>query len=269
MIRPSSISALSAALVYSTITTQAALVGWWDFEEGTGATTADQSGNGNDGTLGAAAVWSTTEAAPGSTASIRFDGTDLSNVIMNGYKAPQVGGTISRTLSAWIKSAPGVSPLGGDMGIFGFGQNANGEKWNFRTQDDNGTIDGNIRVEVNGGYITGSTVVVDNTWHHVAMTWEDDGTPNVQEVKLYVDGVLEIVNTSQSNVINTDTVNGIDLNIGDDHSGRNWNGWLDDIRIYDEVLDANAIAALAAVPEPSSALLGFLGLGSLLLRRHR
>lgn len=261
-------ASISSALLYSTMISEAALVGHWDFEEGTGTTTADQSGNGNTGTLGAGAIWSTTEFAPGSTASILFDGTDFANVIMNGYKAPEVGGTNSRTLSAWIKSAPGVLPEASNMGIFGYGQNVNGEKWNFRTQNDNGPIDGNIRVEVNGGYIIGSTVVIDNSWHHVAMTWENDGTPNVQDVKLYVDGVLETISIDLTNVVNTDTVNGIDLSISDDHSGRNWNGWLDDIRIYDEALDANAIAALA-VPEPSASLLGFLSLGTLLLRRRR
>ena len=102
------------------------------------------------------------------------------------------------------------------------------------------------------------------------MTWEDDGSPDITDALLYVDGVLETISISLDEVIHTDTVNGIDLAISDDHSQREWNGWLDDIRIYDEVLGANEIATLAgAVPEPSSGLLGLLGLGALFLKRRR
>jgi MYXO-CTERM domain-containing protein len=270
MIHP---AATAAALLYSTALSQAALVGFWDFEEGSGTTTADQSGGAHTGTLGVGATWSTAEFAPvpsGSTASIAFDGTDLAHVLMNGYKADEVGGTNSRTLAAWIKSAPGVTVANSNLGIFGYGANVAGDKWNFRTQNQNGPMDGNIRVEVNGGYIVGSTVVIDNMWHHVAMTWEDDGSPDITDALLYVDGVLETISISLTEEIHTDTVNGIDLAISDDHSQREWNGWLDDIRIYDEVLGANEIATLAgAVPEPSSGLLGLLGLGALFLKRRR
>ena len=272
MFHPASFATIAAALLCSTTSSHAAIIGLWDFEEGTGTTTADQSGGGHTGTLGTGATWSTAEFAPvpsGSTASIAFDGTDFAHVIINGYKADEIGGTNSRTLAAWIKSAPGVTPATSNMGIFGYGENMAGDKWNFRTQQQNGPIDGNIRVEVNGGYIIGSTVVIDNTWHHVAMTWEDDGTPNVTDVLLYVDGVLETISSSLEEEIHTDTVNGIDLAISDDHSQREWNGWLDDVRIYDEVLGANEIAALAGVPEPSTGLLGLLGLGALFLKRRR
>ena len=272
MIRPASFASITTALLCSTTTSQSAIIGLWDFEEGAGTTTADQSGGGHTGTLGTGATWSTDEFAPvpsGSTSSIAFDGTNFAHVLINGYQADEIGGTNSRTLAAWIKSAPGVTPLASNMGIFGYGENQAGDKWNFRTQNNNGPIDGNIRVEVNGGYIVGSTVVIDNEWHHVAMTWEDDGTPNITDALLYVDGVLETVSISLDEVIHTDTVNGIDLAISDDHSQREWNGWLDDVRIYDEVLDANAIATLAGVPEPSTSLFSMLGLGALFLSRRR
>ena len=242
------IATLTAAALSSSSLTHAELIGWWDFEEGAGPTTADKSGGGHTGTLGTGATWSTTEFAPvssGSNASIAFDGSDLAHVLMNGYKADEIGGTNSRTLAAWIKSAPGVTPLGSNLGVFGYGANVGGQKWNFRTQDQNGPIDGNIRVEVNGGYIIGSTVVIDNTWHHIAMTWEDDGSPNVEDVLLYVDGVQETISIALARSIDTNTATGIDFRISDDHSQREWNGWLDDIRIYNEVLDAAEILELA------------------------
>jgi len=79
------------------------------------------------------------------------------------------------------------------MGIVAWGQDSPGEKWIFRTQDDNGTA-GALRVEVNGGFVVGSTDIVDGQWHHVAATWENDGTPNVLDVQLYVDGVRQTGN---------------------------------------------------------------------------
>ena len=39
--------------------TETGLVGYWNFEEGTGTTTADQSSNGNDGALSNGVTWST------------------------------------------------------------------------------------------------------------------------------------------------------------------------------------------------------------------
>ena len=112
MFHPASFATIAAALLCSTTSSHAAIIGLWDFEEGTGTTTADQSGGGHTGTLGTGATWSTAEFAPvpsGSTASIAFDGTDFAHVIINGYKADEIGGTNSRTLAAWIKSAPGVN----------------------------------------------------------------------------------------------------------------------------------------------------------------
>ena len=38
---------------------EAGLVGYWDFEEGSGTTTTDQTSNANDGTLNGGVTWST------------------------------------------------------------------------------------------------------------------------------------------------------------------------------------------------------------------
>ena len=48
---------------------------------------------------------------------------------------------------------------------------------------------------------------------------------------------------------------------------RQFNGWIDDLRIYDEVLTAGQIEDLAGVPEPGS--LALLGMGGLLIARRR
>ncbi|MCX8239896.1 MAG: hypothetical protein OSB05_13835, partial [Akkermansiaceae bacterium] len=223
------------------------LLAHFDFEEGAGMTTTDVSGNGLVGNFdpidGTGPAWDTADVPPllaGTTAAVEFDGTG-DRIVITGYKAQELSGTTARTLMAWVKSR-GVSPNGTEnMGILAFGQNQLGDKWNFRAENNNGAVPGGLRVEVNGGYIVSTTNIVDATWHHVAMTFEDDGTPDVEDILLYVDGQLEIPSVFLAQEIHTDTANGIDLRIGDDHSNRKWDGWIDDVRIYNYALTPEEI----------------------------
>jgi hypothetical protein len=43
-------------------------------------------------------------------------------------------------------------------------------------------------LNVSSGYITGSTRVTDDQWHHIAAVLEDNGSVDVNDVMLYVDG---------------------------------------------------------------------------------
>jgi hypothetical protein len=175
-----------------------------------------------------------------------MDGID-DQVNIVGYKG--ITGTGDRTIAAWIRTASNNPAL--NKGIVSWGANASTQKWTFRVQTGNGTP-GAIRIEANGGFFVGNTVVTDGEWHHVAVTWANDGTPDIQDAKLYVDGVLDAdfnsldtpPSASQSVAINT--ASSADVRIGDNFQlTHNWDGWMDDVRIYDEALDAIAIAELA------------------------
>ena len=236
-------------LTCSALFCRADLVGHWTFDEASGTTAGDSSANNRNGTIVGGAIWNTTDlpAIPsGSSASLQFDGVD-DQVDIVGYKG--ISGTGDRTISAWIRSGTNSTLL--NKGIVSWGTNLGTQKWTFRVQTQNGTA-GAIRIEANGGFFVGNTVVTDAEWHHVAVTWANDGTPDVLDAKLYVDGVLDAefgnVDTppsaSQSVAINTASI--ADVRIGDDfQTTHNWEGGIDDVRIYDEALDANAIAALA------------------------
>ncbi|MCH1508876.1 MAG: LamG domain-containing protein [Akkermansiaceae bacterium] len=98
-------------------------------------------------------------------------------------------------------------------------------------------------------------------WHHV--TWTNTAGSNEQSI--YVDGVLAVSGGAGGYGAN----GGQTLLIGTSNNGGSFNGDLDDVRVYDEVLSAAQIADLAtvAIPEPTSGIL--LSLASLALLRRR
>lgn len=228
---------------------RADLVAHWTFDEGSGAVAADSTVNGFGGTIVGGALWNTTDlpsVPSGTTAAIELDGVD-DQINIVGYKG--VTGTNDRTISAWIKTATSTTAL--DQAIVSWGSNVSTQKWTFRVQSQNGTP-GAIRIEANGGYLVGNTVVTDSEWHHVAVTWANDGSPDIQDAKLYVDGVLDAefgsldTPPSASLGIGINTASGNDVRIGENFViDRNWAGGIDDVRIYDEALDALAIETLA------------------------
>jgi len=252
-------------------------VAFWDFEDvkadvdaGVAGAVVDKSGNGRHGTGVADATLDTDvpialSDVRLSTTSLRLDGTG-DQVNITGYKG--VTGTDARTMSAWVKLEDDTAQQ--NRSILSWGSDSGGQKWNFRVQNSNGT-DGAIRVEVNGGFAVGSTDITDQDWHHVAAVWENDGSPNVNDLLLYVDGVLEGRSDVQGQSINTAV--GKDVQLGRDHENRRWKGWLDNVQIYDQALSAAQIHALAnPVPEPATGVLAVLGLVSLGLvcwRRRR
>jgi hypothetical protein len=282
-LRVSVLVLLIAAMFFATGgVAHAGIVAFWDFEgnktdvdNGVAGAVADKSGNGRHGKAIADATLDTDVAAALSgvglsTMSLQLDGSG-DQVNITGYKG--VTGTNARTMSAWVKLEDATPQQNGS--IMSWGANNGGQKWNFRVQNSNGT-DGAIRVEVNGGYIVGTTDISDQEWHHVAAVWENDGSPNVNDVLLYVDGVPDGFSVRRGRSINT--ASSKDVQLGRDHENRRWRGWMDDVRIYDEALSAEQIRALAnpvsaIIPEPSTflvwSLLAGLGIGVGWLRRKR
>jgi hypothetical protein len=77
-----------------------------------------------------------------------------------------------------------------------------------------------LRVECGHSNTWGTTLLTDGNWHHVAAVVEDDGSPDVSEIKLYVDGKLDpIAPGGTPRAINTST-------------GGKGQMYFDDIRLY-------------------------------------
>ncbi|HPE37087.1 MAG TPA: LamG domain-containing protein, partial [Spirochaetales bacterium] len=128
-----------------------------------------------------------------------------------------VSGSASRTVSAWIMTdASGA--------IISWGSNSVSKAWQFRiTGANEASPAGSLRVDVNGGYIAGTTDLRDGQWHHVAVVFDSSIGTDITDAQLYIDGVLEGAGSSQARTVNTD-LNGTDVRIGTDQNGRRFNG---------------------------------------------
>ncbi|MEP4079060.1 sulfatase-like hydrolase/transferase [Haloferula sp.] len=202
---------------------------WYPLDEVSGSTTAE-AGGGRFASLvnfpGDSSQWVSGKFRN----ALSFDsGPD--KIEVTGFTG--ISGSADRTVSAWINTS-----IGGTMGIMSWGNNANGNKWSFLVQG------GTLRLEVTGGYRHGATVINDGQWHHVACTFADDGSPDADDLLLYIDGVLEtnFVNTSSQSI---NTGSSATVVIGTDVQGRSFNGLLDDARIYARALTPTEIAELA------------------------
>jgi hypothetical protein len=153
-----------------------------------------------------------------------------SDVYVEAAEYPGVTGTDPRTLCAWIKTTTA------NRNIMSWGQNVAGQKWRMRVD-----ATGGLRIEVNGGYHYGGTNLADGQWHHVAVTFEDeDGTPDVLDTLLYVDGQPEAAAASLDEPIDTAATGAVRIGESPWHNAP-FIGVIDDARIYDKVLTEEQI----------------------------
>ena len=204
----------------------------WKMDETTGIVVSDSVGEYDGQTVNVTgAPW----VAGYLNNALKLDGVD-DYVDVAGYAG--VMGTSSRTCTAWIKA----NSTGKEQVIMSWGNGANGQKWMFRVQ-----ADGKLAVAVWGGYISGSVSVADGQWHHVAAVLVDDGSPSVDEIRLYVDGFPQTVTSSNSQAINT--VAGQTVQMGSVYNGAAqgsfFGGLLDEVRIYDVALTGEQILRVA------------------------
>jgi hypothetical protein len=195
------------------------LVAAYPFDEGSGTTVTDVSGNGNNGTV-SGATW-TTSGKYGHA--LVFNGTSALVTVNNSTKL-QLSNAM--TLEAWVN--PGtVSSIWQDVIYKG---------------NDNYYLEGtsgNGSVPAMGGTFGGSDVVLYgpaapllNTWTHLAGTY--DGTT----MRFYVNGT-QVATQPQTGAISTSTD---PLQIGGDTIyNQYFQGTIDEVRIYNVALSAAQI----------------------------
>ena len=195
------------------------LVGHWDFEEGSGTTAGDSSGNGNNGTLINGPIWSGVGAPTpqSNNNSLDFDGSDdlVSVGTLGGL------GTQEKSLSFWLNP----DSLANETRII-----SNSDDANFSIRFRNG------RVEVWGNQWRNiiPTAGAAGTWTHYVFNF--DGTGGVTGYKNSDVQLTNQVNENWSNIGIGDELNNF--------NGTHFDGLIDDVRIFDKTLSQNQINEL-------------------------
>ncbi len=206
------------------------LVGWWRFDEGSGTTVNDSSGNGHHGTVQGTAEWA--DGPQGFGGALGFSKTTGAYC---GVFDP-TGGTGTFTLTLWCL-------WDGTQSIQHFLTKSNG--W--------GATTAMFQIEVKGGHSDPARVdrlhlayqgapqavlnlVPKNEWAHLALVF--DGT----HATGYLNG-LDVVGPRPTGIgPNVDAP----IIIGASHAaeGRTFQGFLDDVRIFTEALPQGQIQAI-------------------------
>jgi Concanavalin A-like lectin/glucanases superfamily/Prealbumin-like fold domain len=195
------------------------LVGHWNFNENSGTTTADSSGNGNTGTLINTSAWVPSNAVEHGSA-ITFNGTTDYVHMPSGTNFAD---NQDHTFAAWVNT--------NTIGSF--------YQWII---NNGGTLTGTSLIIhqnhpaffYNGGgalFVDSSTNIVPGTWYHLAAAY--NGT--TKQVTMYVNGVPTVTSAPIASAWTADTAS---VEIGRWAPGNTWyfSGAIDEPSIYNRAL---------------------------------
>ncbi|MHC4106278.1 MAG: LamG domain-containing protein, partial [Planctomycetota bacterium] len=214
--------------------TSADLIGWWGFDEGSGETAYDYSGNGNDGTLTGSATWVPGRA--GGALSFDFDGFGLdASVLLPGETLSSISTKV--TVAFWQYGAP-TQPA---RGYYPFqAVTANNDivlRVFLPRRDETVCFDAGT-----GDYDRTFTDVLDASqykgqWNHWVFT--KDSNSGYQNI--YLNGELVDSNSGNYKPMN----NIAKFAIGSRYDGSSgYQGLIDEFRVYDHALSAAEVADL-------------------------
>ena len=209
----------------TTLATIPGLVAAYSFDEGSGTTVTDLSGNGNTGTLKNTA-W-TNNAKFGNA--LVFDGSSSWITIPD---SPSLHLTTGMTLEAWVNPST-ITNNWRDV-IYKFN-----DAYYLEATSDRGGVPAGGGTFATAGLVLGGAPLVANTWSHLAVTY--DGATLI----LYVNGV-QVASLSQSGNIGASTS---PLQIGGDTVySQFFAGTIDEVRVYNQALSQLQIQADMGTP---------------------
>jgi hypothetical protein len=216
----------------STVSNQG-LVAAWDFDEGSGAILKDSSGNGNDGT-----IYGATWVDGKSGKALSFDGKD--DYVDCGNDASLKLTDFS--IEAWVKAEGGT----GSDGII---SKTSATKVNYELIFAN-----DIKCQIYDGinYHQVKTRPFQNEWYHVVCT-RDSSKGSSQQLTLYVNGVQDSTSIhTVGNPQNIDVTEPVYIGFDVYQGNRYFNGFIDEVRIYNRALTAEEIKAQYETPGASA-----------------
>jgi hypothetical protein len=213
-------------------TPETALNGYWPLDEYSGSSTADLSGNGNNGTL-QGPTWSGTTASTAfyNAAALSFNGT--SHAVSVGSGASLVNLTNNFSVAAWIRP----QDLSGVRRIVSHARNNGNNGWGL------GIRDGGLRFTTYGvrDYDTNIGILATQQWVHVAAVM---GSNN--HVTFYVNGVAvqTVAGSAPGRVATSSMLLGASTPVNSTTQYEFFSGLMDEVRVYGRALTAAEIGVL-------------------------
>ena len=219
--------------------TENGLIGWWKLNESGNVSTAADSIGTNTGTLtnfpgNPSASW----VAGMIAGSLDFDGA---NDHINAGNTTALDNIAQFTVSAWIRpDSLGKNTRGTIVNNAQGGAAAPTAGWTFR-------LTSNSSLEFSVDYNTTDLVrrTADNTiktglWSHVVLTWT--GSATATNARVYINGTETAYSVTTDGGTNRVDDSAATLRMGDTPDGSsNFDGRIDDVRIYNRVLSAAEI----------------------------
>jgi hypothetical protein len=205
----------------------------WKFDEGSGLTAKDASGNGNTGAISGTPTWST--AKIGNTA-LTLGATTY--VTGTGNALPNLGANATATITAWIKptSVAGTQTIfskGASASCFNYGMTLTAGLLKARNTSNDRSLAGTI---------------VANQWQHVAIVFTNAGAQG------YINGVSVGSDASAGTTSCGDTNWIIGGRAYNATTTENVSGQVDDIKIYQRALTATELAYLYKAEQETHAV---------------
>ncbi|MFP9060506.1 malectin domain-containing carbohydrate-binding protein [Natrialbaceae archaeon A-chndr2] len=204
------------------------LIGYWPLDESAGSQTAvDGSGNGND-----ASVVGTIEQGQDGILSSTSYGFGESDSYLEVADDETLDVDDELTISVWIHP----ENLGGAQGIVSKRNSWNDEQAFslFAYNEDRLYVD----IDGTSNRFASNTVLEEDRWYHVVVVY--DGA--AEETRLYVDGQLDTTSQAVSSIPAYNS----SLTIGelDTNRGAEFNGRIDEVRLYDRALSTAEVGSL-------------------------
>lgn len=211
------------------------LVGWWTLDE-TAGTTAHASGGGIDGTMQGGLDAGTDSVSGQIGTALDFDGSD-DHIDLGNPASLQL--TTAFTLAAWINADVIV-----DNDIISKTDWPSSKGYLINVNDvDTGQNRIACLISANGsGYNVyySDAVLLEDTWYHVGCIY--DGAEGTLDI--YVNGILS--NMTENGAVSTihNSTSNVVIGRRELAAGLEWDGMIDDARIYSRALSAEELQAL-------------------------
>ena len=216
------VNTTDTAISFSVAVTNSGPVAAYGFNEGTGTTLGDSSGNGRQGTIANATWFATGRYGK----ALLFNGTNASVTIAD---AASLDLSTGMTLEAWVQ--PNLA-MGTTWRSVLMKERAPGLSYSLYANGDSGRPSSDVNTGGIDQTVAGTASVPANVWTHLTATF--DGTT----LRLYVNGALVQSKAVSGSIVASAGA----LKIGGNSIWGEWfSGYIDEVRIYNRALTAAEI----------------------------